>query len=475
MSRIAVALSFALLIAAPAIAQQPATTLSADDLATATKLRDQALEDGTAYATLESLTSDIGPRLAGGVNDARARDWAAARFKTLGFDKVWTEEVKFPKWERRSESAALTSPSAQPLAVTALGGSVGTPKGGVTAQIVAFKTFDDLKNATPEQLKGRIAFVGYHMSASRDGHDYGNAVRSRVDGASIAAKGGALAIVIRSIGSDHDRLPHTGVLHYADGAPKIPAAAVSNSDADLIEHLVARSQPVSLKLALDCGTKGEYTSANVIGEIRGTKNPEQIVVIGGHLDSWDLGTGAIDDGAGVAITMAAGALIAKLPQHPKRSIRVIAFSNEEAGLFGGKAYALAHKDEIAQHVLGSESDFGAGRVWHINTSVKPSALGAIDQIMQVLAPLGIERGHDASGGGPDVGPMHAAGMAAISLGQDGSDYFNWHHTANDTFDKIEPKALAQNVAAWVTVAYLAAQADGDFGSQAGAFANEKGE
>lgn len=445
------------------------TTVPEAAVKQAIALRDQALEDTRAYALLESLTTEIGPRLAGGVNDQKARDWTVAKFKALGYDKVWTEPVTFPKWVRRSESAALVAPFAQPLAVTALGYSPGTPKGGLTATIAFFDSLDALKAAKPDDVKGKIVVVSARMKAHKDGRDYGigSAIRSR--GPAIAAELGAAAFVLRSAGTDNHRLPHTGVTQWKPDGKRIPAAAVSAPDADLIEAAVRRGQPVRMKLQLDCGMDGEYTGANVIAEIRGSEKPDEVVVMGGHLDSWDLGTGAIDDGAGIAIGMAAGALIGDLPQPPKRTIRVVAFANEEAGLYGGKAYAAAHKHEVAQHVLGSESDFGSDRIWRLNASVKPEALPAIDAMMQVLAPLGVERGSGRANGGPDLSPIHAEGMAALSLTNDGTRYFDIHHSADDTLDKVDPAQLAQNVAVYVSWAYMAAQADGDFGSAAGAF------
>ena len=431
-------------------------------------LRDQALKDGQAYALLESLTTEVGPRLAGGVNDEKARNWAIAQFKQLGFDKVWSEPVTFPKWVRRSESASLVAPFPQPLAVTALGYSPATPKGGVTAPIVMFDSLDALKAARSEDVKGKIVFVSARMKPHRDGHDYGIGSPIRSRGPAMAAELGAAAYVLRSAGTDSHRLPHTGVTQWKEGGPRIPAAAVSNPDADLIESALRRGS-VQLKLQLDCGIEGNYTGANVIGEITGSEKPDEVVIMGGHLDSWDLGTGAIDDGAGVSIGMAAGALIGNLPQAPKRSIRVVAFANEEAGLYGGKAYSAAHKHEVSKHVLGSESDFGSDRIWRLNASVKPESLPAIDKMMQVLAPLGVERGMGSGNGGPDLSPIHAEGMAALSLTNDGTRYFDYHHTADDTLDKVDPEQLAQNVAVYVSWAYMAAQADGDFGSAPGAF------
>jgi Zn-dependent M28 family amino/carboxypeptidase len=251
--------------------------------------------------------------------------------------------------------------------------------------------------------------------------------------------------------------------HYVDGVAPIPAAALSNPDADLLSAMVRRGQPVRVRLDLDVGYEGTATSYNVIGEIRGRGKPDEVVVMGGHLDSWDLGTGAIDDGAGVAITMAAGALIGKLERAPRRTVRVIAFANEEQGLIGGKAYAEAHKAQIADHQVGVESDFGAGRIYALHAGVDPAAWPVIERIGGVLAPLGIELVKGDGGPGPDIGPSTQNGMPWAQLAQDGTDYFDYHHTANDTLDKIEPAALDQQAAAYAVFAYLAAETTVDFG------------
>lgn len=468
------ALPLALLLAfGTAHAAEGLTTIPPDAIATATTLREAALKDDTAWNVLESLTTEIGPRLAGSANDARAVAWAQAKFEALGYDKVWTEPVTHPKWVRNSESAELVAPFTQKLAVLALGFSPGTPRGGLTAEVAVFDSLDSLQAADAASIKNKIVYVGFRMQAHKDGSDYGIAGTIRRKGPAMAAAKGAAGFLLRSAGTDSDRLPHTGTTQWDDKGRQIPAAALSNVDADLLERMQKRGQPVRLKLVLDCGVQDQYTGANVIGEIRGNSKPDEFIVMGGHLDSWDPGTGAIDDGAGVAISMAAGHLIAA--HKPARSIRVIAFANEEMGLFGGKAYAAAHKEEVTRHVLGSESDFGAGRIWRLSASVKPQARGAIDEMMQVLSPLGVERGSGSGNAGPDLGEMHALGMAGLSLTQDGTHYFDWHHTANDTLDKVVPAELAQNVAVYATWAFLAAQADGDFGSAPGAFAGEKGE
>ncbi|MCW4454692.1 M28 family peptidase [Flavobacterium sp. MXW15] len=454
------------LLAAPAFAAAAATTLPPESLATAAQLREQALADDTGWKVVESLTTEVGPRLAGSEADARAVEWAKAKFQALGFDKVWTEPVTFPKWERRSERAEVLGAHAQPLALTALGGS---PGGMIEGEVVRFADLEALQAAPEGSLAGKIAFVDYQMSASRDGKDYGigGAVRSK--GPSEAIRKGAIGFVMRSAGTDSHRVPHTGITRFDEGLTPVPAAALSVPDANQLARLAARGT-TRIRVTLDCGWDGEYTSQNVIGEITGRSLPREVVVIGGHLDSWDLGTGAVDDAAGIGITMAAGHLIGKLEQAPKRTIRVIAFANEEQGLLGGKAYADARAaaGEIALHQLAAESDFGAGRIYAFNTG-SPNPDGsreATAQIAEALKPLGIEYAPDKGGPGPDIIPLAAKGGAWAWLAQDGSDYFDLHHTADDTLDKIDPQALAQNVAAYTVFAYLAAEAEGGFGSEA---------
>ena len=467
-------LTASLLLATGMASAASPTSIAAAAVNTAEQLRDQAMHDDTGYRIVESLTTEIGPRLAGSDADQRARNWAIAKFKSLGYDKVYTEAVTFPLWERHSEHGAIVAPFPQPLVLTALGYSPGTPKGGLTAQVVKFDSLDALKAADPANVKGRIVYIGYRMQRAKDGHDYGMGSAVRVAGPVIAAAKGAAGYLLRSAGTDaQQRIAHTGMTGFTDPAKAIPAAALSNPDADQLERVLAYGKPVTVKLDLDCGIVGQYTGANVIGEITGRKHPDQVVAIGGHLDSWDPGTGAIDDGAGVAIAMAAGKLIHDLPQRPDRTIRVIAFANEEMGLWGGKAYAEKHAAEVGKFQLGTESDFGSGPVWRMSASVKPEARDAIGQIAKVLAPIGVayDQQHPG-GGGSDLSQMHGKGMAALSLTQDGTYYFDWHHTANDTLDKIDPKQLAQNVAVYATFSYMAAQADGDFGSAPGAFAGD---
>ncbi|ASR44861.1 aminopeptidase [Xanthomonas citri pv. mangiferaeindicae] len=425
-------------------------------------MRERALQDGTAYRLIESLTTQIGPRLPGSEADARAVEWAKARFAELGYDRVWTEPVTFPKWERRSEHAAVVGAHAQPLVLTALGGS---PGGEVSAQIVRFDSLAALEAADPATLRGRIVFVDIPMARSRDGSGYGAAGAIRSRGPSIAARKGAAAYLMRSIGTSPHRVANTGITRFDADVTPIPAAALSLPDADQLTRLL-RLGPVEVALALDCGWNGTYTSQNVIAELTGRERPEEIVLIAGHLDSWDLGTGAVDDASGVGITMAAGHLIAQQPQRPRRSVRVVAFANEEQGLLGARAYADAHggADVIARHVIGAESDFGAGRIYGFNTSAPAGQRATSDAIAEVLRPLGIDYLQDKGSPGPDISPLAAKGGAWGWLGQDGTDYFDLHHNADDTFDKVDPDAVAQNTAAYAVFAWLAAESDESFGS-----------
>lgn len=456
----------ALAFSPAAITAQPGTPVSTTTipeaaLSAAAPLRERALADSTAWDVVESLTTEVGPRLAGSEGDARAVKWAEAKFKQLGYDKVWLEPVTFPKWERRSEHAAVIGAHSQPLAITALGGSAG---GTVEAEIVRFADLAALQATPAGSLAGKIAFVDYRMEAMRDGSGYGPASRIRSGGPSAAIRAGAAAYVMRSAGTDSHRNPHTGITRYDEGLKPIPAAALAAPDADQLARLLARG-PVRVRLALDCGWDGTATSHNVIGEITGARKRDEVVLIGGHLDSWDLGTGAIDDGAGVAITMAAGKLIGDMKRRPMRTIRVVAFANEEQGLHGGGAYAGKHGAAIRKHQIAAESDFGAGRIYAFSSGAPEYAQAAVKQIADALAPLGIAHTPGQGGPGPDISPMTGNGLAWASLRQDGSDYFDYHHTPDDTLDKIDPQALAQNAAAYAVFAYLAAQADGDFGSE----------
>ena len=425
----------------------------------AKQLQQTAINSTLGFDLVESLTVEVGPRLAGSDKDLVAVNWAETKLKSLGFDRVYKEPVEVPVWERGKASASIISPYPQPLVITALGGSVGTPTSGIKAAIIRFDSLDALSKADPALVKGKIVFIDQKTERHITGKGYGKSVGGRSKGAVAAAEKGAIAIVIRSIGTDHDRMAHTGVMRYQDGIAKIPAAALSAPDADLINAMLARTPDVVMSLNLTSENKGTATSYNVIAEVTGSSKPDEIVLIGAHLDSWDEGTGAIDDGAGVAIVTAAAKHILDLPVKPARTVRVVLFAAEEIGLVGGKAYAKAHKDELAKHYIAAESDFGAGQIYQIDLKVNDTEFKATQALIAPMTANGVKLGDNHASGGPDVSILPSQGVPVASLRQDGTDYFDYHHTPNDTLDKIDPKALAQNVAAYAQFAYLMAQSN----------------
>ena len=446
-----------------ALASTAAEPLSEAALAEARALRQRALADDTAYELIRSLTTEVGPRLAGSAGDARSVAWAVAQLEALGFANVRAEPVTVPRWIRGEARAEITAPWPQTLAVAALGGSIATPAEGIEAEVVPVTTLDELKAQPRERIAGRIVFFTARMGRSRDGSGYGTTVPPRGSGAAEAAKLGAVAMLMRPAGTSTSRTPHTGAQRYADGMPPIPAFALSNPDADMLEQQLASGQPVRLKLSNTSRWDGEAQSANVIGEIPGRSHKDEVIVLGAHLDSWDLGTGAHDDATGVGIITAAAKLIAESKPRPKRTIRVVFYANEEFGLSGAKAYAASRGDSIERHVLGLESDLGAFRPYGLRARVAPDRLSLVRSIQSVLEPLGIAYHGTEASGGADVGQLRELGVPVVDIVTDAAPYFDLHHTANDTFDKVDPGLLRLNVAAFAATAYLAADADGGFG------------
>jgi len=429
---------------------------------TAAQLAARALTNSGTMEIITSLTTEIGPRLDGSPAEKRAAEWAKNYCQRLGFDKVWVESFKLEHgWERGVEKAEVTGPSPQPLIVTALGGSIPTPRKGIEAEIALFKTYDELLAAPTGSLKGKIAVVTQKMLRAQDGSGYGHLSKMRVAGPAEAAKRGAIAYLLRSLATDSRRSPHTGYMLYKEGVQHIPAAALSVPDADQLERLAAGG-PVRVKLILTPRDLGAVTSQNVIAEIKGREKPDEIVLLGAHLDSWDLGTGAVDDGAGVAVIMAAAKLIHDLPERPKRTIRIVLFGSEETGLNGGKAYAAAHKRENDHLVVVAEPDEGQGPVYRFQTGVGDPNEPSLDRIRAALAPLGIAPGDNNSHGSSDVEPLAEAHVPAVTLSLDATDYFDLHHTADDTLDKIVPARINQTTAAYAVFAYLAAELGGDY-------------
>jgi carboxypeptidase Q len=440
-------------------------TFSAQTLTDLKRLQQAALNSDYAYRQVAHLTNNIGPRLSGSAQAARAVDYVASELRVIGCE-VQREKVVVPHWVRGEETAALvqwpgmTHNATQKIVLCALGGSVATPSYGVTAEVIAVENFDELKSLPREKVAGKIVLFNYpfdkQMAAEgRGGEAYGEAVIYRSDGPSGAARQGAVACLIRSVGGADYRIPHTGLTKYADDAPKIPAGAVTGEDADLIVDLV-RQGPVKMKLVLTPESLPDVESANVIGDIKGNEHPEQVVIVSGHLDSWDLGTGAIDDGAGVAVSMEAARLIQQLHLKPKRTIRVIAWMNEENGLAGSKQYAEDHEKEWANHIAAMETDGGAGHPIGLNMKAKPEVKKILAPVAAILQESGAGILSFTEHAGADIEPMDKAGVPTFAPIQDSRFYFNYHHTAADTLDKIVPKELAENSAVIAVAAYALA-------------------
>ena len=421
-------------------------------------VRDRALKDATAYDYIESLSVDVGPRLAGSEAAARARDWAVAKLTALGFTSVHVEPFPITAWLRGPEEAEITAPHPQRLAIIGLGGSVPTPPDGVEGEVALFHSYADLLAAPPGSLTGKIAVVTQPMPRSTEGTGYGALNPVRRQGPSEAARRGAVAYLLRSLATGISREPHTGALNYQPDAPRIPAAALSTIDAELIDHLAARGQPLRIRLKL-ASTTQPATAWTVEGEIPGTAHPDQIVQVGGHLDSWDPGTGSIDDGAGMAIAVAT-ARLAGAQNPPKRTIRVALFGAEEMD-FARAAFAAAHgKDNIV--VIG-ESDIGADRAWQVQLPAGSLKTPEMLAYAATVNPIGVVVSPEPSrGSGDDTADLVRAGVPAFAVHQDASRYFDWHHSSEDTLDKVDRDQLNQAVATWAAFVYIAANSDIDF-------------
>jgi hypothetical protein len=421
-----------------------------------------------AWAITRDLTTEIGPRMAGTESEAAARRWATRRLQAMGFANVREEAFDMPVWVRGAEEAWLTGPLVpQKLAITALGNSASTGAKGIEGEIAYFESFDALAAAPAASVKGKIVFIDHQMKPAQDGSGYGYYGRGRFSGPNVAAQKGAIAIVIRSIGTDSHRNPHTGVTNFDPGVKPIPAGAISNPDADQLVRQWRRPQPVrsdeapllTMKLILTPQNLGIRKSGNVIAEVPGSDRGASPVIIACHLDSWDLGTGAIDDAAGCGIITAAAKHVMTAGQ-PRRTIRILWAGAEEVGVFGGKAYFERHGEQ--KHAVALESDFGADRVWRIDFKLPDSAKPLADRLAAAVAPFGVVRGRQPANGGADIGALVAAGVPTIDLAQDGTRYFDLHHTPDDTLDKIDPVQLRQNVAVWsATLAILANSSDAE--------------
>ncbi|HEV7607237.1 MAG TPA: M20/M25/M40 family metallo-hydrolase [Steroidobacteraceae bacterium] len=432
------------------------------DLAATATLRERANADATAYQLVESLTTEVGPRSAGSPGDKAAVGWALREMQRLAFANVHTVEAMVPHWVRGEAEFAVLAPFPQMMPTLALGGSVGTGPEGIEADAVMVKDLEALAALPAGAVKDKIVYFSNRMERTRDGSGYGKAVTVRALGPSAAAAQGASGVVIRSISTSNTRFPHTGALRYAPDVPRIPALAISNPDADALVRQFESGKPVRLRIRSSARDLPQVRSANVVGEIPGTDLANEIVILGAHLDSWDPGVGAIDDGAGVAIMMGVAKLIKELDVKPRRTIRVVLFANEEYGTTGSLAYLAANQADAERHVLGFEADFGAGPVWRLSSRVNPAQLPVVDQIYRALAPLKLARGDNAANGGADLDGWSKLGMAIIEPGLDGTAYFDVHHTANDTMAQVDPQALRQSVAAFAISVWLGAQYSGSW-------------
>ena len=443
----------ALLLAVP-----PAAAPGNGDRTAEERILGAALADHHAYHRLAWLTDRIGPRITGSPNLEKAIDWATQEFRKDRQESVHTESVTVPHWERGIETARLVSPTAHPVAITALGGSIPTPEGGLTAQVVAVDTYDELK-ALGEAVRGKI--VLYTRPIVRNGGQeagYGSAATFRVTGAPEAAKLGAVAAMNRSLGTAAYRLPHTGMMRYEDGVPKIPSASISAEDSELIQRLLAAGENVTMHFEIGCRNLPMSASANVVAEIRGREKPEEVVILACHLDSWDVGTGAIDDGAGCIMVMESLRIIRELGLRPRRTLRGVLYTAEENGLWGGKAYAKAHAEEATGIVAALESDGGAGAPQGFGVSAGDGGVAIVEAMTRNLAAIGADTVKEG-GGGADISPLKEYGVPQIGQQQDTTYYFDWHHSMADTLDKVDPGDLAKNVAAMAVLGYALAEAE----------------
>jgi carboxypeptidase Q len=467
-SVIAVFLSviFGLPIMAAQQAPQSPNLYSPQLMAQLKQLQQAALSSDYAYTQVARLCNNIGPRLTGSPQAQHAVEYVAGEMRRLGLE-VQLEKLMVPHWVRGVETGELVQftgqapNTTQKITLTALGGSVATSPEGLTAEVVVVENFDQLQALGRERVAGKIVLYNARFNKEMAaqgfaGDAYGQAVVYRGIGASTAARLGATASLIRSVGGADYRLPHTGSLRYLEDAPRIPSAAVAAEDADLIAYLAAQGA-VRMRLTLTPQTLPDTPSYNVIADLKGTEHPEQIIIVSGHLDSWDLGTGAIDDAAGVAVAMQVAQLCKQLNLRPRRTIRVIAWMNEENGLVGGRTYAANHVSEIANHIAAIECDLGAGHPVGFSGHLSAKSLELLRPLSGVLQSSGagvIRRSDDAEGA--DISPLDAAGVPTFAPIQDTRTYFNYHHTAADTLDKIVPRELAENAAVISVLAYALA-------------------
>ena len=440
----ALATLVAFAISRPLAAQSIADRYRAD----ANRIIDAALKDSSAWNRLAEMTEKFGNRLSGTAALEQTIDWVIDRMKQDGLQNVRGERAMVPVWVRGEESAQMVKPRVQNLPMLGLGGSIATPPGGITADVLVVGSFSDLTGKAA-QASGKIVLFDVPFS------NYGETVQYRARGAVAAAKVGAVGALVRSVTPNSQRTPHTGGMSYDSTVRRIPAAAITVEDAEMIHRLVDRGERVRVKLTMSAKTLPDAPSRNVMGEIVGSEKPDEVVVFGGHIDSWDVGRGAMDDGGGVVVAWEAVRLLKRLGLKPKRTIRVVGWTNEENGARGGQAYRDAHKTEVEKHVLAIESDGGVFKPQGFSFSGSDAALDVLKEIASLLAR--IDAGTIVKGGaGADVGPIVALGVPGLGLNVDGTKYFWYHHTEADTIDKLDPNDMARCVATMAVMAYVAA-------------------
>jgi carboxypeptidase Q len=432
--------------ALPPVAAGPAVARYQSDV---DRIVDAATRDSAAWRRMAELTDTFGPRLAGSQALERALDWVLAEMKKDGLQNVRGEPVMVPRWVRGAESAVLVTPTRRKtLNILGLGGTVGTPPNGITAPVIVVSSFEELDRRAAE-VKGKIVLFDVPFTS------YGETVAYRGTGPSRAARHGAVAMLLRSVASYSMNTPHTGGLRYDTTAARIPAAAVTVEDAMLIHRVADRGQRVTVTLKLGARQHPDVPSKNVIGELVGREKPDEVVIVSGHMDSWDVGQGAMDDAGGVVVSWEAVKLLKRLGLTPRRTIRVVGYTNEENGLRGGQGYARAHAGEAAKHVFAMESDNGAFRPLGMGVTASDSAVAILRQVGALLGKVGATA-LTLGGGGADIGPLQQLGVPVAEPEVEGSRYFWFHHTDADTPDKLDPADMARLVAVIAAYAYVVA-------------------
>ncbi len=454
----------------PQVATPAGGSITAAYEGAAKRIVDAAMAKNDAYLKMEELCDGIGHRLAGSPGLDKALRWAAATLAKDGMENVRLEPVTVPHWVRGQESLTLLEPRSGDLPILGLGGSVGTGADGITAPVVTAGDKEHL-DRLGDSVKGKIVLFNHPMPPydPQRGSGYGSAVRYRYSGARWAAEKGAVACLVRSATAVSLRSPHTGAMGYGDSEVKIPTACVTIEDAEMLARLNARGIFPIVNLKMEAENRGTAPSANVVAELRGTEKPDEVVVIGGHIDSWDVGQGAHDDATGCVMAMEAVNLLKKLGLVPRRTIRVVLWANEEFGLSGGKEYAKAHEAELVKHIAAIESDEGGFRPtgYRLECTDENKQSVAAEQMREILGMLSSIGSLDVKVGGSaaDVSPMRSSGVILMGHGVENSTYFNYHHTRADTLDKVDRKELSQNVAVMATVAYILADMPQRFGEK----------